>query len=259
MKKENLVICPVYNEQDSIKEFYHNLRNFYINDVIFIDDGSTDKCKDFLLQIKSKETFLINHPERRGYGAALLSGFGFSLERGYKKIITIDVDLQHNPENIPVFLSELDEHEVVLGSRYLGTDIFFLNVPGARLTINKYISGLIGQLFSIHCTDPFCGFRGYRENFLKKMNLSHKSYGLGLEIVLEIIRTKTPFKEIPIKIVYNNHLKKFLDGLDDPRKRLLYYLDILSDKKKDMEFILFLKSRKDKNGKKVYGSEPSSR
>jgi dolichol-phosphate mannosyltransferase len=233
MTNENLVICPVYNEQDTIKEFYHNLRNFYIHDVVFIDDGSNDRCKDFLLYVKSKKTFLIGHPERRGYGAALLSGFRFSLERGYKKIITIDVDLQHNPENIPLFLSELEEQEVVLGSRYIGTDIY-LNVPGARLTINRYVSKLIGQLFSVHFTDPFCGFRGYRETFLKKANLSHTSYGLGLEIILEIIRTKTPFKEIPIKAVYNNHLRKFLDGLEDPRTRLLYYLDILSDKKMEM-------------------------
>lgn len=239
MKKENLVICPVYNEQDTIKKFYHNLRNFYIHDVVFIDDGSTDRCKDFLLYVKSKETFLIGHPERRGYGAALLSGFRFSLEKGYKKIITIDVDLQHNPENIPLFLSGLEEQEVVLGSRYMGTDTYlnvetYLDVPGARLTINRYISRLIGQLFSVHFTDPFCGFRGYRETFLKKANLNHISYGLGLEIILEIIRTKTSFREIPIKAVYNNHLRKFLDGLEDPRTRLLYYLGILSDKKMEI-------------------------
>lgn len=233
MSNKNLVICPVYNEQDTIREFYHNLRNFYIQDVVFIDDGSTDRCKDFLLDVKSKKTFLIGHSKRRGYGAALLSGFSFSLERDYKKIITIDVDLQHNPENIPIFLNELEDREVVLGSRYIWTDTY-LNIPLSRLTINRYVYKLVGQLFSVHCTDPFCGFRGYRETFLKKANLNHTSYGLGLEIILEIIRTKTPFKEIPVKAVYNNHLRKFLDGLEDPRKRLLYYLDIISEKRVEM-------------------------
>ena len=232
-KRENLVICPVYNEQDAIKKFYHKLRNFYIQDVIFIDDGSSDGCKDFLFDIKSKETFLIVHPERQGYGAALLTGFKFSLERGYKKNITIDVDLQHNPEDITLFLNELEEWEVVLGSRYTGTEtnLNSPNVPGARLTINRYISKLLRQLFSVHCTDPFCGFRGYRDIFLKKTRFNHRSYGLGLEIVLEIIKTKTPFKEIPIEAVYNNHMRRFLDGLEDPRTRLLYYLDILSERR----------------------------
>ena len=153
MSKKNLVICPVYNEQDTIKEFYHYLRKFYIQDVVFIDDGSTDRCKDFLFNIKDKETFLIKHLNRRGYGAALLTGFRFCLERGYYKVITIDVDLQHNPENISLFLSELEEQEVVLGSRYMGTAVYF-DVPHVRLTINRYISKLIKQLFSVNLIMP---------------------------------------------------------------------------------------------------------
>jgi len=233
MAKENLVICPVYNEQDTIQEFYHNLRKFYIHDVVFVDDGSTDGCKDFLVAVKNRKTFLIRHLQRSGYGTALLSGFGFCLAKGYKKAITIDGDLQHNPEHIPQFLSELEEKEIALGSRYMLT-AGCLDVPRITLTINRYISKLIEQLFSVHVTDPFCGFRGYRDTFLKKANLNHTSYGLGLEIILEIIRTKTPFKEIPIKAIYNNHLREFQDGLNDPRIRLLYYLNILSEKKTEL-------------------------
>ncbi len=232
MANENLIICPVYNEQDTIRKFYQNLRKFYIQDAVFVDDGSTDQGRDYLFSVKSKDTFLIRHPERRGYGAALLSGFRFSLERGYKKVITIDVDLQHNPEHIPRFLCELEDQEVVLGSRYIWKDTY-QDVPPARLAINTYISKLIYQLFSVHFTDPFCGYRGYRDSFLKETDLNQASYGLGLEIILEIIRTKTPFNEIPIKAIYNNHLRKFLDGLDDHRTRLLYYLDVLSAKRID--------------------------
>ena len=228
--KKNLVICPVHNEQDTIATFYHNLRKHYLQDVVFIDDGSMDRSRAFLFEITGPETFLIRHPERLGYGAALLSGFKFSMERDYQKIITLDVDLQHNPGEIPIFLDELDQESVVLGSRYLYPSEH-LNVPWARLAINRYISGLIKRLYAIHFTDPFCGYRGYRVGALKKMALTQGSYGLGLEIILEIIRTGTPFKEIPIKVIYNNHLRKFLDGLDDPRARLLYYLEVLSAKR----------------------------
>ena len=227
---ESLVICPVYNEEETIEEFYRNLREHYMQDVVFVDDGSTDSSRRYLASVESPETFLITHPERLGYGAALLSGFRFSLERGYRKIITIDVDLQHNPREIPAFLNALDRERVVLGSRYISSCDHF-NIPGERLAINRYISGLIKRLYAVHFTDPFCGYRGYRESILKRMVLKQKSYGLGLEIILEIIRTGVSFKEIPIKAIYNNHLRKFLDGLDDPKTRLLYYLEILSAKR----------------------------
>ena len=230
MAEDNLIICPVYNEEDTIKTFYHDLRKSFIHDVIFVDDGSTDQCKDYLPDIQNNETFLIRHPKRQGYGAALLSGFRFALKRGYRKIITIDVDLQHDPKHISSFLKKLDALEVVLGSRYKEKG-FFMYVPQIRLTINRYISRLIENLFSVRFTDPFSGYRGYRDSFLKRVDLREYGYRLGLEIILEIIRLKVNFEEISIKPIYNNYFIYFINGLNDPRRRLLYYLELLSQKR----------------------------
>lgn len=234
MRRENLVICPVYNEENSLQEFYVRLRRYYSQDVLFVDDGSTDRSRDFLFNIKDEGIFLIRHPKRCGYGTALASGFKFALEKYYKRIIVIDVDLQHNPQHIPAFLRELFEAEVVLGSRYIRINKS-LDVPRERLLINRYIASLINSLFSVNFTDPFCGYRGYRDSFLRKVHLAEKSYGLGLEIVLELIRTKTAFKEIPVEVIYIDPLRRFLDGLNNPRKRLLYYLEIILRKKKEIE------------------------
>ena len=78
MSKESLVICPVYNEEDSIEQFFKKLRKEYVQDVLFVDDGSTDRSSDFLLGQRNSKTFLLRHPERIGYGASLISGFRFS-------------------------------------------------------------------------------------------------------------------------------------------------------------------------------------
>ena len=234
MIKNTLVICPVYNEGTYLEEFYYQLRNSYSNDVLFVDDGSMDKGRNFLLKIKDKDTLIIRHPRRYGYGAALLSGFKFANDTGYKRIVTIDVDLQHNPVHISRFLRKLVDFDIVLGSRYIRIDRY-IEVPRSRLIINKYISKLIKLLFGVYFTDPFCGFRGYRDSFLKNVCLKEQSYGLSLEILLEIIRTKISFKEIPIEAIYFNPKRKFLDGLDEPYKRLLYYLEIVSRKRRDIE------------------------
>lgn len=233
MKSEPLIICPVHNEEEHIRDFYYRLRKNYKGSALFIDDGSTDRSSIFLGKIKSKNTFIMGHSQRRGYGAALLSGFDFARENNYKRIVTIDVDLQHRPEQIPQFLKELFEWEVVLGSRYIKITNT-LNIPKSRLTINHYISELIKVLFSVEFTDPFCGFRGYRDSFLKKAKLTNQSYGIALEILLEVIKQGVAFCEIPVEAIYFKDIGKFLDGLDDPCRRLLYYLEVISKKRKEI-------------------------
>ncbi|UCC94551.1 MAG: glycosyltransferase family 2 protein [Candidatus Omnitrophota bacterium] len=231
--KEDLVICPVYNEQETIREFYVSLRKCYSHDVLFVDDGSVDESHYFLSTAKDTHTFVQRHSQRRGYGAALMSGFNFALRNNYRRVVTLDVDLQHKPEHIPFFLKELLEWEVVLGSRYI-TIAKSLDIPRQRLAINRYVSKLIGALFSVEFTDPFCGFRGYRDSFLKRVNLTETGYSGGLDILLEMIRMDTSFREISVEAIYFKDVRKFLDGLDNPTTRLLYYLEVISRKRKEM-------------------------
>lgn len=232
-KGRNLVICPVHNEGASIRSFYHALRRFHTGDILLVDDGSTDDGRAFLANLNEKRTFLLSHPRRVGYGGSLLTGFDFAREGGYDRIITIDADFQHLPRHTPFFLRELDRYQVVLGSRYIKFQYYF-DVPRSRMLINRYISGLIKVLFLATFSDPFCGLRGYRSSFLRKARLEENGYGLSLEIILEIIRTKTPFREIPIEAIYLDHSRNFLDGLDQPRPRLLYYLEVIARKRRSM-------------------------
>lgn len=235
MNRDSLVICPVYNQENKIDEFYRLLRKSYKGDVFFVDDGSIDKSRDFLCGIKSKNNFLIQHPQKNGYTAALATGFKFALDNKYKKVATIDVDLQYKPEYILNFLRELDRQEVVLGSRYLRI-INYTDVPMSSFTINRYLSELIKQLYSIEFTDAFCMLRAYRNSFLRKLRLREKHYGGCLEILLEIIRTKASFREVPVEINYLKDESKLSDDLDDPRKRLLYYLEVIRKKIKDIPY-----------------------
>jgi dolichol-phosphate mannosyltransferase len=161
-------------------------------------------------------------------------------------MVTLDADLQHNPEHIPSFLSALMDYEVVLGSRYIRIDRYF-DVPRMRLIINRYICGLLRVLFSIHTTDAFCGYRGYRDSFLRRAFFTQKSYGLALEILLESVDKKAAFSEIPIEAIYFNTPRKFQDGLDDPRSRLSYYLDIISRKRREIGY-----------EKEIFDSSPAS-
>ena len=233
--KENIVICPVYNEGKTIYNFYQNLREYFSDDIVFIDDGSTDNSQKILHTVRDNNTFILSYTTRQGYGAALNLGFTFALDHGYKRMVTIDADLQHDPKQVPEFINELMNTTVVLGSRYLKGS-FYGNIPRDRFIINRYISRLLKNVFSFNCSDPFCGLRGYNKSFLEMTHFNEKSYGLGLEILMEMIRNDTPFKEIYIEAVYVNPEKTFLDGLDDSKIRLLYYLNVISQKKRMIEY-----------------------
>lgn len=238
----DLVLCPVYNEKKTIKEFFFTLRKFYKMNLLFVNDGSTDGTDSIIEEIRDRYVYIITNKKRQGYGEAILNGFKFAIDNGYKRIITIDGDMQHNPGCIPVFLKLLEKYEVVLGTRYARID-GYLEAPLERLMINKFITTLINSLFSTNFTDSFCGLRGYRDSFLKRAKLEERSYGFAIEILLEMVRTKVSYIEVPVDIIYTGQDRKFLDGLNDPSKRLKHYLDvILRSGKIDVKAILGSKS-----------------
>ena len=232
--RDSVVVCPIHNERKSLPAFFRGLRESYPGDVIVVDDGSTDGSGRVLEEMRDGKTVVVTHTRRKGYGAALKAGFDRALSSGYGKIVTIDGDLQHRPEHIASFLSRLDNREVVLGSRYIRID-GYLHIPRDRLLINRYVSRLIELLFSVRFTDPFCGYRGYSRSFLERVRIEEAGYGMGLEILMEIVRLGVPFSELPVEALYPDACRSFLDGLDDPRLRLLHYLSVIERKKREME------------------------
>jgi glycosyltransferase involved in cell wall biosynthesis len=234
INKNTVVICPVYNEEDTLNEFYYNLRNYYNGDVIFINDGSTDNSGVYLKNIIDEKCVVIEHFGRKGYGAAIITGFNRALCNGYESFITIDADLQHDPKHIASFVEALSKYDVVLGSRYLNDGLLKHNVPEHRFIINRYIRDVLHKVFGYEFSDPFCGLRGYRASFLKKIDFIDKSYGIALEFLLEIVKNSAEYIEIPVKGIYLNNYRVFWDGLNNPRERLIYYLNVITNKRKTM-------------------------
>ena len=230
---KTLILCPVYNEQYTLETFIRRLVANTGSDILFVDDGSTDNScniiRDSLTQI-GERMYLLCHHTREGYGAALISGFQIALRHGYEQVITIDTDLQHRPEDIVRFETALATNDVVLGTRYHNS--FNLScVPRSRFLINRYISALFKKEFAFCFSDPFCGFRGYSHSFLEQIHLSERSYGVCLEMLLEIIRTGATYFELPVDMIYRDSRRQFMDGLENPLLRLEYYKGVINGKK----------------------------
>ena len=235
MKKnsDTLIISPVYNESSTLKHFLRRLRESYKDDLLIVDDGSTDDSREIIQSLECENTSAISHTERCGYGCALQTGFDFAMKNGYNRIITMDTDLQHNPERAPHFFEKLNEYDVVLGSRYMNPgDIS--HVPPERYCINRRIANLFDRLFSVKFSDPFCGYRGFSRKFLEKAEFEIPGYGFALETLTEMIRTGVTFTEITVELIYLDDDRIFMDGLDNRVERYKYYLEVIYHKRKKM-------------------------
>lgn len=192
------VVVPFYNEEANVEELYRRLKKVLDRlkrtyELIFIDDGSTDKTPEILQKIYEKDELVKIIRLRKNFGqtAALQAGFDFA--QG-EIIISMDGDLQHDPEDIPLFLAKMNEgYDVVSGWRKKRVDNLFLRrIPS--LVANRIMKWLSGV--EIH--DFGTTFKAYKKEVIKKVHL----YGeLHRFIPALTSRTGVKITEIPIKNV----------------------------------------------------------
>ena len=107
--KKPAILIPAYNEGKYIKDVILECRR-YSNDIIVVDDGSTDNTREILKSIKDlsgTEVIIIAHEVNQGKGEALKTGFQYAVQNEYCGVVTIDADGQHKVSEIADFLNAL--------------------------------------------------------------------------------------------------------------------------------------------------------
>jgi glycosyltransferase involved in cell wall biosynthesis len=223
----NLVFIPVYNEEAHIEGLLQRLREVYQGDVLFVDDGSCDRSGAILESLTDPHTRVIRQPENRGYGATLSRGFSEARKAGYEYLVTMDSDGQHKPAWVPDFLAAIRSWDVVSGSRYLADSDSSGNVPEDRHKINREITALINQITGFGLTDSFCGFKAYRVSALAKLKLEESGYSMPLQFWIQAKALGLKVSELPVSRIYDDPNRRFGGDLDDPQRRLNYYLETI--------------------------------
>lgn len=167
MEKLSLVIS-VYNEEDNVIPLFEQIRNALVDykyEVIFVDDGSTDKTVERINSIGDDRVCLIQFKKNFGQSSALLAGFDYATG---DYIITLDGDLQNDPLDIPMMLQTLKEgdYDLVTGVRAnRQDDLFIRKVPS--IIANRIIS----RASNIKIKDNGCALKVFRADMAKSLGL----------------------------------------------------------------------------------------
>jgi glycosyltransferase involved in cell wall biosynthesis len=196
--KYSLVI-PVLNEEESLPELVKNIENALKNEtfeILFIDDGSTDKSKDIIKKFISQKKNIRLIAFRRNLGKSPALTLGFQKAKG-EFVVMMDADLQDDPEEIKKLKEKLDEgFDLVSGWRKERRDSLL------KVINSKFFNSLMSNLFNVKVHDLNCGLKLMRNDVAKELFL----YG-GMHRFITIISKELGFKvaEAPIK----HHPRKF--------------------------------------------------
>ncbi|MEO1991133.1 MAG: glycosyltransferase family 2 protein [Pirellulales bacterium] len=221
-----LTALPVFNEVEHVETVLNEVLKF-TNDVLVVDDGSTDGTFDLLLG--RSDIQLIRHDSNLGYGAALHTAFKASLDGPWDGLVTIDCDGQHQPQMIPQFIAAVSKGkaDIVSGSRYLKHFPGDSTPPASRRQVNAEITHEINVRFGLALTDAFCGFKAYSRWALEHLRVSETGYAMPLEIWVQAATAHLQIVEIPVPLVYLDMTRSFGGALDDAVTRLAYYRTVL--------------------------------
>ncbi len=197
-KDKNLqisIVVPFYNEEDNIEELYGQLTRVLKGlgvsyELIFIDDGSTDRTHDILMSLFDSDETVMVIILRKNFGQTAALQAGFDHAKG-EVVITMDGDLQHDPKDIPKLLAPLEEgFDIVSGWRKERKDHFLLR------RFPSWVANRIMRLLSrVNIHDFGTTFKAYRRDVLEGLRL----YGeLHRFIPALISRTGVRITEVPI-------------------------------------------------------------
>ncbi|GAA3927352.1 glycosyltransferase family 2 protein [Microbacterium soli] len=197
------VVVPLYNEADVIGDVVHALRAEFVN-VVCVDDGSSDESARAAVEAGAR---LVSHPVNLGQGAALQTGIDFALMHpGCEHIVTFDADGQHRVEDAVAMLdvSRSEDVAVVFGSRFLDDR----TRPGAvKKLILKTAVWVTNMTTGMRLTDAHNGLRVLRRDAAQLIDLKQDRMAHATEIVLQIGRSRLPWKEFPVELLYTDYSK----------------------------------------------------
>jgi len=201
-----LIIIPTYNELDNLPRLLPEVlsKNEGI-DVLIVDDNSPDGTAAFVEnEMKNNSRIhLIKRESKQGLGTAYITGFKYALKNNFDLIFEMDADFSHDPKEIPRFLDEIKNSDVILGSRYIN-GVNVINWPLRRLLLSSFANLYTRVITGLPVHDSTGGYKCFRRDVLEAIDLDRvtsNGYAFQIEMTFKAWKKGFKVKEIPIIFV----------------------------------------------------------
>jgi glycosyltransferase involved in cell wall biosynthesis len=211
------VIVPLLNEDESLPELSAHLESVLNKqtskwEVWFIDDGSTDKSASIIAELHNRDSRFKLVSFRRNYGKSAALAVGFELAEG-RYVITMDADLQDDPDEIPNLIARLEEgYDMVSGWKRKRYDPISKTIP------SRFFNFVTSKLSGIDIHDFNCGLKAYKYDVVKNVHVygeMHRYIPVLAKMsgfrVSEVVVTHHPRKYGTTKFGLSRFFKGFLD------------------------------------------------
>jgi len=204
-----LALIPTFNERTNVGPLIRRLLGLPELDlgVLVIDDFSPDGTG------REVENIRRSHPDRvdlivrngaRGLGRAYRDGFRFALSSGADRVVCMDADFSHEPEDVPRLLAACKDHDLVIGSRYVpGGEV--RNWPTSRILLSRWANRYVRLITRLPVFDATSGFKALCRPVVEALALDRiASEGYSFQIELHYLVYRAGFRILEIPIVFNN-------------------------------------------------------
>jgi dolichol-phosphate mannosyltransferase len=202
-----LVVCPTFNEADTIRELIDRLfaRDEGSVELLVVDDASADgTARAATAAAGAAPVHLLERPSKLGLGSAYVDGFRWGIARGYDVLVEMDGDLSHDPGAVDSLVGALRRGaDVAIGSRYVpGGSI--RNWGRARRLLSAAGNLYARKLLRFPVWDATSGFRAYRAETLEVIDYAtvrSEGYAFQIELTRRSHRAGLHIVEVPITFV----------------------------------------------------------
>jgi glycosyltransferase involved in cell wall biosynthesis len=197
------ILIPAYQPTEKMIELVSELRAQSSTPILIVDDGSGQKYQNIFQQVQSLGCTVLTHPENKGKGAALKTGFSYLITSMEEEgVVCADCDGQHSVEDIlkTVQVTKTLGREMVLGVR-----TFDRNTPLKSRIGNRITSGVLAMATGSFLSDTQTGLRGYPSMLLPWLcSMEGDRYEYELNLLLYAREGNVSIRQIPIRTIYEN-------------------------------------------------------